>query len=485
MAIPSGLSKITTNTGPKKLTKITDQILNILFKINKLVLELNSIDFCNPLGYILTKALPPGGLAERGLLELGKVVNNFIGKAEGLLSPDRREGETEEEYQIRIYSLQSQIEELRLSLEDLIPSPEIIDIIPGGEGLVKTINNINLALVVGEDIAGMKADPSTIKTKISLIQSFVRKLAPFTTPINIATLLIGDKADDLNKMLRDFIKPGRFKDDLGKIIKQVKALDNAILLIQQEVKFINTILKTINVLIKLYKFVIKIIKMDPTPLAVGGGGSPVISKTSGMTSTSADRVSNNQRMVDDLEKTIKMVSTFLDVDVLVEINKIRHAILRLLVGLNLLYKNLNDCPYIEDQSLKAIQAGIDSLNKNLQTLDELFPNAKDIEDSLPKQYMGYKIDIIKEEVVDEGIKLIRRRVVVADQTGIIQYEGKATYSNKDYILISEGQYYVDKLTQSSTSDKGNDSPSDQSIMKLADEIGLDYTNTMGGALTPD
>ena len=140
MAVPKGLSNILTKTAPDKITVTVEQILDILNKINKVVLELNSIDFCNPLGYILTKALPPGGRLEGKLLKYGTTVSDFIKLQEGKLTPDRKDGETEEEYQFRIRFLQIQIEDIRQSLEGLLPDPELLDIIPGGEGLTKTIN---------------------------------------------------------------------------------------------------------------------------------------------------------------------------------------------------------------------------------------------------------------------------------------------------------------------------------------------------------
>lgn len=482
MAVPKGLSDILTKTAPERITVATEQILDILNKINNVVLEINSINFCNPLGYILTKALPPGGLLEGKLLKYGKTVSDFIKLQEGKLSPDKKEGETEEEYQARIRNLQTQIEDIRTSLEDLIPDPELTDIIPGGEGLIKTINALNLALVAGSDIAEIKADPSTIKTKISLISSFSRKLAPFTSPINIATLAIGGKAEELNKILSGFIKPERFQAGLAAIIKQVKAIDKAITQIQKVVKLINTILKLINTLIKIYKFVVKILKLNPTPTATPPGiGIPM-----GALNTQSDRIAKSNAMVEDLQKLIGMVSFFLDKSVLLQINKIRKQILKLLTGLNILYKNLAACQYTNDpQTLQSIQGGIDSLNNNLNTLDNLFPTAKDIEVVLPSQYNGYQIDIIKEEVVDAGVTLLRRRVVVANQRGIIQYEGKPTFASKDYILVNEGQYYIDKQSQRSTSDQGNDAPTDSYITDIITEIGLDPTNTLAGTVTPN
>jgi len=206
----------------------------------------------------------------------------------------------------------------------------------------------------------------------------------------------------------------------------------------------------------------------------------------GALNTQSDSIASSKFMIEDFQKLIGMVSFFLDKSVLLQINKIRKQILKLLTGLNVLYKNLAACQYTNDsQTLQSIQGSIDSLNNNLNTLDNLFPTAKDIEVVLPKTYNGYQIDIIKEEVVDAGIILLRRRVVVADQRGIIQYEGKPTFASKDYILINEGQYYIDKQTQRSTSNQGNDIPSDQFITDIVTGIGLDPTNTLAGTVTPD
>lgn len=485
MAVPKGLSNILTKTVPDKLTIVVEQILDILNKINKVVLEINSIDFCNPLGYILTKALPPGGILEGKLLLFGKTVSDFISFAEGKLSPDRKPGESEEEYQARIRGFQNQIEEIRGSLEGLIPPPELLEIIPGGEGLVKTINSLNLALVAGSDIAGMAADPSTIKTKISLIQSFARKLAPFTSPINIANLAIGDKAEELNKILSDFIKPERFKESVAFIIRQVQAIDKAVAAIQKIVALMNQILKVISILIKVYTFILRILKIIPKPVAIGGP-SPVISELTGPMVAKAARAAKMQQQIDDLQKIVSMISIFLDINILMNINKIRKQILKLLTGLNTLYKNLSACQYTNDlQTLQSIQNGINSLNKNLATLDELFPGAKDIEEIVPKQYSGYQISIIGEEVTDKGITLSRRRVVVANQQGVIQYEGKPTFANKDYILINEGQYYIDKQLGRSTSEQGNDNVNDQEVIDIVKGIGLDNTNTIIGTVEPD
>jgi hypothetical protein len=224
----------------------------------------------------------------------------------------------------------------------------------------------------------------------------------------------------------------------------------------------------------------------PTPLAVGGGTAPVVSQTNATVNTQSDRISKTNQIIDDLGKITSQISKFLNSTILLNIKRIRREILRLLTGLNILYKNLRACQYTNDDTalLNTVQGSIDSLNNNLATLDELFPTAKG-NAILPSLYNGYTINIIKEEVVDEGITLLRRRVIVADQRGVIEYEGTSTYAPDDQVLIKEGQYYIDKQNQTRTSDEGNDSPTDQEVIDIVTLTGLNPNNTIVGPITPD
>jgi hypothetical protein len=495
MGVPKGLSRILKDVAPRRINKVSKQIIKILFKINTVLNEINSIDFCNPLGYILTKALPPGGFLEGKLLKYGKDALDFVNKLGDKLNPLRLESETIQTddtpeqktakdlaYTTRILGYQASIEEIRLSLEDIIPPDDLIAIIPGGEGLAKTIQSINLALVATSDTI----DPTTnIINKITILKSFAKKLTPFLSPINIATLAIGGQEAEINKKLAGIIKPERFRESVGFLVNQVKAIDKAIVQIQATIKLINTIIRIINVLLKIYKFVVKILTKLPTPLAVGGGGTPVISQTNATVNTQSNRISQTNITINDLEEIINQIAKFLSGTILLNIKRIRREILRLLTGLNILYKNLRACQYTNGDTalLNTVQGSIDSLNNNLLILDELFPTLRTT--TLPSLYNGYTIDIIKEEIVDEGITLLRRRVVVADQRGVIEYEGTPTYATDDQVLLKEGQYYINKQKQIRTSDEGNDSPTDQEVIDIVTLTGLNPNNTIVGSVTPD
>lgn len=151
-----------------------------------------------------------------------------------------------------------------------------------------------------------------------------------------------------------------------------------------------------------------------------------------------------------------------------------------------MYKNITACPYINDDLLKQeLEQNIQSLQNNLILLDELFPTSTIIDTSLPKLYNGYEINIIKEEAVDEGITLLRRRVIVTNQQGIIQYEGTPTFASNDQVLIKEGEFYIDKQDLTGTNNPDSTNISNEEIINITKQIGVDPNNTIIGSVTPD
>jgi hypothetical protein len=443
-------SKILLDKSPKKINDTTENILDILFEINEVVRELNSIDFCNPLGYILTKSLPPEGLIDQKLKQYGSKVTDFINKSTKKLELNKNTD-----------TLSNDIEELRISLEDLILPEELKDIIPGGDGLTKLLQDLNDSLVITNTLI-------TQNDKKKLIKSFSNRLIPLSNPINLTEALISSQANNLNEKLRNFIKPERFKSDLLKLIKLINQIDKSVLKIQNIIILMNKIIKSINVLIKITKITIKILKKIPIPAKY---------VTVGNTVTSSSKVSNFERDINELEKLLNSVSIFLTTSVIKQIKRIRKEILILLFGLNQLYENLKSCSYFEgDLLLEEIQSGIANLNNNINILDDIFPQS--IESNISNLiYNGYNINIINEDTTDNNTTLIRRRVIVTNSQNIIEYEGTPTYSNKDQILIKEGQFYIDLKSEINTSDNGTDNINNDEVSLLLNQIGLQY-NTL-------
>jgi len=439
-------SNILLDKLPKKINNITEDTINVLFDINEVVREINSIDFCNPLGYILTKTLPPDGIVDKLLKGYGnkvtKFINSYTNKFELNSNPD---------------NIQNDIEEIRLLLEDLIIPEELKDIIPGGDKLSKLLQDLNDALVITNTAL-------SISDKKLLIKSLTNRLIPFMNPSNLAEVLLSSKADQINKTLTNIIKPEQFRSSLMRLIKLVNKLNKSINQINNIIKLINKIIKTINVLIKIYKLSSNIIKKLPIPAKY---------LTSGAIVTSSSKVNKFDRDIDDLDKLLKSVSTFLSTSVIKQITRIRNEIMTLLIGLNQLYENLSSCSYFtNDVLLDTIKQGKDTLSSDLILLEDLFPSIKINNTNNNNSYKGYNITILKEETTDNNTSLLRKRVIVTNSQDMIEYEGTPTYSNKDQILIKEGQYYIDLKNEQGTLDSGTDNITDEEASQLMSQIGL-------------
>jgi len=441
---PSKFSIILLDKSPKKINKITEYVIDILFNINELVRELNSIDFCNPLGYILTKTLPPEGLISRKLNSYGVKITKFINKIDKINNKNNNN------------ELINDIEEIRLSLEEIIPDEELKRIIPGGDGILKIIQNLNDSLVLTNNLL------SPIQRK-QLLNTFKNRLIPLSNPINLTELLLDGQIDNLNKKLNKFIRPERFRKDLEKIIKEIIKIDKSISKIQSIILLINKIIRAINTTIKIINISIKLLKMIPIPAKFVTVGNAV---------TSSSKVTKFEIQIEELSKILNATSVYITTSVIKQISRIRKEIFILLIGLNQLLENLKSCSFFEnDNIINNIQDNIDLLNNNIITINNLFPPLDD--DVNNKIYKGYNINIVNEETTDNNTSLFRRRVIVTNSNNIIEYEGTPTYSNKDYILIKEGQFYID--TKSDYNIEG-DNINEEEISDILKRIGMDSNN---------
>lgn len=450
----SKFSNILLNKSPKRINEVSGKILDVLFTINEFIRELNSIDFCNPLGYILTKSLPPEGLIDSKLKQYGEKVKNFINKVTNKLELNNKSVTADD------------IEEIRLLLEDVIPDEDIKNIIPGGDNILKVIQTLNDSLVLTNTLL-------SLNDKKRLIKSFVNRISSLSNPINLTELLLKNQSADLNEKLKDFIRPERFREDLLKLIKMVIKIDKSISSISSIINLINKILKSINVLIKILKVTTKILKALPAPAQFATTGSIV---------TQSSKVSTSEVQISELENIIDITTDFIKNVLLKQIRKIRREIFILLIGLNQLYENLNACQFFQgDLLLGELQNSISSLNNNIQTLDELFPEIKNEEENQNlNTYKGYNLIILKEETTDNNTSLFRRRIIVTNSQNLIEYEGTPTFTPKDSTLLKEGQFYIDSKHDVNVSDKGNNNLSDDDVNQILSQFGyksLDELNS--------
>jgi len=417
----TSFSKILLEQSPKKINKSSNDIIDILFNINEFLREINSIDFCNPLGYILTKALPPGSILETEINKLNNKVNNFLNK-----------------YNLNsgIGDISDDLESIRLDLEELIIPESLLKILPSGKDINKIIFTLNDSIVITNTII-------SLDDKKILLKNFTNKILIFTNPVTIAEILFNNSADKLNNSLRKLIKPEQFINELLKLIRFVKKLDKSIFQIQNILLLINKIIKAIKVLIKIYKLINNTKKFNP---------APAMYSTVGVIVKESDNVSDNNKLIDELEKLLKNISAYIDNVLILNLLKIRKEIFITLVNLNQLLENIKQCSYLNknESLLNNINQSLVSLNNSITLLDNLLPQENIINNN-SKLYKNYKINIIKEETTDNNTSLFRKRLIITNENDLLEYESTPTFAN-DKILIKEGELYIDFINNNESED---------------------------------
>jgi len=438
-------SKILLDKAPKNINEAADDIVDVIFEVNEIVRLLNSIDFCSPLGFILTQTLPPGGAVDNLLKGYSKKVNTFVNGYTNKLELNDSS------------NIGDDIEELRISLEDLIPEPELERVIPGGGNIAGVIQTLNDSLVISNTILSNNE-------KRKLLKSFTNRLIPLSNPVSLTEVLISSQVDNLNETLRGIIRPERFQEDVLKLVKSLTKIDRGIARIESTVLLLNKIIKAINVLVKIFKLTAKILKKLPIPAKF---------VTVGITTSTASKTVKLERDVSDLEKILNSISSFLNTTIITQIRNIRREIFILLIGLNQLYENIAACPYLREDELlnNILKNRIDGLDNNIKTLENLFPSIATPEQGVTS-YKGYTLNIVQEQANDNRTSLLRRYVIVTNSQNLIEYEGTPTFSNNDQTLIKEGQFFIDTRSEYGTGDNGTDNITDAETETILQENGL-------------
>lgn len=102
--------------------------------------------------------------------------------------------------------------------------------------------------------------------------------------------------------------------------------------------------------------------------------------------------------------------------------------------LNLIKLNLESCnPEIADD----IDNTISNLNKTGSQLKDFLDKYNSAGQKINKQFGAYTIDIITEELADEGISLRRRYGIARDNNGYLVVQTTPTFASLDLIIINE------------------------------------------------
>jgi hypothetical protein len=254
--------------------------------------------------------------------------------------------------------------------------------------------------------------------------------------IAFADTFLGGKLAEQIQKLQKLIDPKKIESVVKSIQKGVNVAYKAIKSLLTAINIVRTIISIASIIIKVLFVIAKFLKKLPIPSIFTTTAEPV---------TIGDAVAKLQKKVDFFT------------DRLNEINRILSAVYffcqkrltefgQILNYLQVVRINLQNCDLQEskNETIQNIDSAVTDTQSTINDLNN-YINTYDNNNSKRKKRIGeYTIQILTEEVVDEGINLRRRYGIALNNRGIVVAKSVPTFATDDRVIIDEVKLLLPK-----------------------------------------
>jgi hypothetical protein len=105
--------------------------------------------------------------------------------------------------------------------------------------------------------------------------------------------------------------------------------------------------------------------------------------------------------------------------------------------LNLVLLNIENCNNVDPELKQDLINTITNLTNTANTLQDFLDKSNQTADNKNKRFGTYTIEIVTEQITDEGINLKRRYGIARNSSGYIVVESTPTFASLDLIIINE------------------------------------------------
>lgn len=234
---------------------------------------------------------------------------------------------------------------------------------------------------------------------------------------------------ELSDISRLILNPDKAATVLKSIIKTVNTINS---IAQKILGFINTlkvIIKICIALIRVFKILQRFFEKDPITGAVypEGVSRKIIFKIRDVIKNAGET---------RLTLRLEQITAVLNLAAII-VTSLIAAIQNIIGKLQLIQTNLENCTNKNENLLNEINSAINNLTTTSAQLNDFLTQYNNQQKSAESQFGGYTIQIVTEQVVDEGINLKRRYGIAKDSNQYIVVESTPTFASLDLIIINE------------------------------------------------
>ena len=328
-------------------------------------------------------------------------------------------------------SLDQSLEKLR-AVKAIVQSinipPFLLKIIPGGQNISDSLKR--LSSVIPDNISNIPNDD--IKKIFDTYAQVKQILTGISQAENPADLLKVFAANNAISKLQDILNPAQLLPLINSILKSVETVSKILNTLVNYISKLASVINTLNIIVKILSKLATTIRNIPLPARWATVG--IILKLQKLADTLEKKTALAQSNLDQTSQYLNQFSKSL--------TSVQRRINYLLELLRVLLDKLTKCEKTKNlpviNKLKDVITSLDKTNSLLNTLLPAKPKKNQV------TYKGFVIEIVEEEVTDQGITLTRRYGVALDKRGVVVVQSDLTYANNTDLIFNEVRYLIDK-----------------------------------------
>jgi hypothetical protein len=229
--------------------------------------------------------------------------------------------------------------------------------------------------------------------------------------------------------LQDKIDPARIIPFLREMLRTCTKINDIGRKVLGYVSTARSIIKLGVLLLKVFKIIIKFLKSIPIPAMF-----VTIGITTLISDTAQDKIN---KFIEKTTQRLDQINAVLSL-IVIFINSLLGALDVIIRSLKIMLLNLEACTNVEDSLIKEFNdtiQNLESTRQDLKTVVDTYNNNNN--NKVNNKFGEYTIQIVTEQVVDEGINLKRRYGIAINNENIIVVNSTPTFASLDQIIINE------------------------------------------------
>lgn len=163
---------------------------------------------------------------------------------------------------------------------------------------------------------------------------------------------------------------------------------------------------------------------------------PNIFTAVGITSTFSDIIAKIEKFLDKLTERLGQINAVLSL-IIAFIENFLAIIDQIIAKLRIILANLEACSNVDPELVQDIKNTVDDLQSTRDSLQSFLDTYNSNKKLIDTRFGDYNIEIVTEQVVDEGINLKRRFGIAIGRDGVAVVQSTPTFASLDQIIINE------------------------------------------------